>query len=259
VQEVTVSELRFLFEEMHREVGDFYSLAKSFLSPSADDCLRAFASRLLTIRSNAPLANNPPEVVNRKYRWEIPGHQPLLTKSSRRYEKGKRQGRLEIVGRLTTVWEITPDPKASKMDTPRQFRLSGKASVVVEWVDPTSHQTLVQWNVDVAAPPGTGEPAPPGCMIHTQIDNPSRLPVPRLPCIVFTPLAVAEFVLSELFQDEWERHCLGTACENWAATQKRRLSALLAWQQQVVDGAAGPPWTALKRERLPHDRFVATK
>jgi hypothetical protein len=254
-----VSELRFPFDEVHREVNDFYALAKPFLDPTAEACLGGFAGALLTIRSRAPLANNPADVVNRKSSWVIPDYQPLLTKPSRGYEKGRRQGGLEIVGRLTAVWEITPDPKANKTDNPRQFRLSGNASVLVEWVDPASHQTLVKWNVDIGGPPRPSEPAAPGCMVHAQIGNPRRLPVPRIPCIVFTPLAVAEFVLGELFQDEWESHTLATTCENWAAIQKRRLSAILAWQQQVIENAAGPPWTALKLGRLPYDQFVATR
>jgi hypothetical protein len=249
--EVVVSELRFHFDEMHREIKDFYGLAKPFLDPGAEACLDTFAGLLLTIRSKAPLANNPPAVLNKQYRWDIPGHLPLVTRPSRSYERGGRQGGMEIVGRLTAVWEITPDPRRSKQDAPKQFRLTGNASVIVEWLDTASYKTVAQWNMDVA------DAAAPGCMFHVQV--PSPVPVPRLPCIAFTPVAVAEFVLGELFQDAWENHTRTTSCENWSATQKRRLSRLLAWQQQVVAGCAGPPWTALKRERLPHDRFVSTK
>lgn len=253
-----MSEIRFHFEEMHREVDDFYNLAKPFLDPSAEDCLGAFAAKLMAIRSKAPLANNPQDVLAKRYGWVIPEHQPLLTKPSRRYEKGQRQGGLEIVGRLTAVWEITPDAKRNSLDTPKQFRLSGNASIVVEWVNAANHECVASWNVDVAAPPAAGESPPPGCMFHVQLPNASRVPVPRLPCLAFTPLAVAEFVLSELFQSEWESHTLTAASENWSSVQKRRMSRLLAWQQALVEAATGPPWTVLKRERIPHDRFLAT-
>jgi hypothetical protein len=120
----------------------------------------------------------------------------------------------------------------------------------VEWVEVATDKTLAKWNVDVA------DSKAPGCMFHVQFSNP--VSVPRLLCIAFTPLAVAEFVLGELFQDQWEGHSRKATCENWSGTQKRRLSKLLAWQQEVVEGCAGPPWTALKTGRLLHDRFVTT-
>lgn len=243
-----MSELCFLFEEMHREVNEFYDLAKPFLDPTAEACLGKFAADLKTIRSKSPLANNPENVLNHPYPWVIPGHQPLLTKPSQWYEKGKKQRGPEIVGRLTAVWEITPDPKKWSLDVPKQFRLTGKASVVVEWVDVATHATLTKWNVDVA------DTAAPGCMFHIQF--PSVVSVPRLPCIAFTPLAVAEFVLGELFQNKWEAHSQGASFEQWSAIQKRRLLRLLAWQKQVVDNCAGSPWTALKTKPFPHDQFV---
>jgi hypothetical protein len=223
-------------------------LAKSFLDPSAEACLDAFSSGLDVIRSNAPRGTNSAEV-NRKHPWSIPDYQPLRTKRSRRYEKGKREGGLEIYGQLTAVWEIVPDAKKTRCDRPKQFRVVGKASVLVKLVDSTSDRAVSEWHMDVA------DPASPGCMFHSQF--PSAVPIPRLPCIAFTPLTVAEFVLGELFQGDWEALGCGAACENWSAIQKKRLSRLLGWQQQIVDGCVGPPWTALKRERLPFDRFVA--
>ena len=110
-----MSELRFSFDEMLREVKDFYNLAKSFLSPSAEACLKAFAGRLQAIQSRAPLENNPPEVVNKKHAWTIPDHMPLLTKPSREFEPGNAQGKLEVVGRLTAIWEVTSDPRKNNV------------------------------------------------------------------------------------------------------------------------------------------------
>ena len=50
-----MSELRFQFDEMRSEVDYFYDLAKTFLDPSAEACLGAFASKLARIRSKALL------------------------------------------------------------------------------------------------------------------------------------------------------------------------------------------------------------
>lgn len=246
---------------MHREVTEFYKAAKDLLDPSAEACLGAYASNLLVIRSKAPLSNNVPEVVNKPYPWAIHPYQALLTKPSRRYEKGKRRGgrSLEVVGRITATWAITSDAKKSDFDVPKQFRLIGNASVAVELVNAADFTSILRWNVDVAAPPSGEEPAAPGCMIHVQIENPSRLPVPRLPTMAFTPLAVAEFVLSELFQDDWPIAGDGAAGKDWAVSQQRRMLQFLEWQRKVVSAAAGSPWSALKRERVPSDLFLPKK
>ena len=114
-----------------------------------------------------------------------------------------------------------------------------------------THQSLTTWNMDIA------DAASPGCMFHSQI--PSKVSIPRLPCIAFTPLAVAEFILGELFQEESGAGCSGAACENWTAIQRRRLSSLLAWRREIVKGCEEPPWTALKRQQLPHDRLVTAQ
>jgi hypothetical protein len=248
-----VSELRFSIEGTRREILDFYELAKGFLDPSAEACLNAFAAALANIRDGAALRNSPPEQTNRRYRWEIPEHMPLLTRPSRGYEKGKRSGGREVVGNITAVWEITPDTKESKRDVPKQFRLTGNASVLVQWIETEKHTTIGRWHVDVA------DSKAPGCMFHTQFPA-VGLPVPRHPCIAFTPMAVTEHVLGELFQEAWEAHTrLGSpAMESWRGVQKRLLSRVLEWHQEVIDGCECPPWTALKTQRLvPADRLVA--
>jgi hypothetical protein len=236
---------------MHREVKDFYALAKAFLSPSAEACLEAFAGRLRTIQSRAPLENNLPEVINKKQSWIIPDHLPLLTRPSREFEPGNPQGRLEVVGRLTAIWEVTSDPKKNERNVPKQFRLSGNASVLVEWIDAGTHKTIGHWHVDVA------DAAAPGCMFHVQV--PSQIPVPRLPCFVFTPLAVAEFVLGELFQTRWAQVGQAATGEWLSRVQRLRLLRMLDWQRQIVNDSVGLPLATMKRERIGHDRFVAAQ
>jgi hypothetical protein len=236
---------------MHREAKNFYALAKAFLSPTAEDCLDAFANRLRTIQSRAPLEKNSPEVVNKKHTWSIPAHMPLLTKPSREFEPGKPQGRLEVVGRLTATWEVTSDPKKNNQHVPKHFRLSGNASVLVEWIDQATDKTIGHWHVDVA------DSAAPGCMFHVQVPN--QIPVPRHPCLVFTPLAVAEFVLGELFQTRWSQVGQAATGEWLSELQRRRLLRMLDWQRQVVKDSVGLPLATMKRERIGHDRFVAAQ
>ncbi len=210
--------LVFHFDDMRREVNDFSALAKRFLDPSAESCLKVFADQLHIIRGKAPLASKQPGDSSKEYRWEIPADRALRTKPSRGYERGKRKGGPEIYARITSVWVIAPEPKKSNRDVPRRFRLIGNASVRVEWVDLSDQKPMGSWRMEIA------DDASPGTFFHAQIlgDHadppfPKSITVPRLPCIAPTPMAVLEFVLGELFQDEWEKHSINPSphMESW--------------------------------------------
>ena len=137
--------------------------------------------------------------------------------------------------------------------------VAGKASVKVEWhevLDGALVEPLGMWRMEVA------DGASPGCYFHVQIQGedgrtqrpfPHAVPVPRLPCISFTPMAVLEFVLGELFQDRWADHTRATTAsvQTWRGIQGRRLERLLGWQRELVADTAAPPWTTLKTAR-PH-------
>ena len=213
--------LIFRFDDMRREVEGFFALAKDFLDPSAEACLQIFADKLGIIRQKAPLSNNPPEVLNRKYGWSIPDNQPLLTRPSRAYEKGKRKGGPLICARITSIWELSPEPRKSRHDVPKHFYLSGNASVRVEWMDNCDHKSMGSWRMEIS------DDASPGCYFHAQILGdephppfPHSVTVPRLPCVASTPMAVLEFVLGELFQDQWENHSMNPSpqMEAWRAS-----------------------------------------
>ncbi len=251
--------LIFRFDDMKREVDDFLTIAKSFLDPSAEACLQAFSRRLEIIRLKSPLANNPLEVVSKQHEWVIPDHQPLLTRPSQGYEKGRRRGGPSICARITSLWEITPEPKKNNYDSPKQFYLTGNASVRVEWRDHEKNLSMGHWRMEIA------DEASPGCFFHVQIlgeDDrppfPHAVTVPRLPCIATTPMAVLEFVLGELFQDEWEGHSrLQTReMQNWQSLQKRRLLSLLNWQRELVENSPIAPWTTLKTEQPSQKLFA---
>jgi hypothetical protein len=247
-----VTGLVFRFDAMRREVMGFSAIAKDFLAPSAEACLQVLADQLGIIQLKAPIGRNDPAAQARPYRWSIPDHQPLLTRPSKAYEKGKKKGGPLICARVTSLWEILPEPKRNKYDVSKHFYISGIASVRIEWVDTKDHKSLGSWRMEIA------DDASPGCYFHAQILGdyehppfPRSLPVPRLPCIASTPMAVLEFVLGELFQDEWEAHSQNPSPEmdNWRSTQRHRLLNLLTWQQDLVKDCVFPPWTTLKSAR----------
>lgn len=253
--------LEFEFSELVREVRDFKEVAKGFLDPSASDALDQLRSSLENIQAAAPVANSP--AARTDYPWEIPSYLPVLTRTSRGYERGEREGGPEVYARVTSIWQIVPAPKPKKASPPKTFRVVGKASVRVEWWEAGDEgRSLGMWRMEMA------DGVSPGCFFHTQIMGedgwtdppfPHAVPVPRLPCIAFTPMAVLEFVLGELFQDEWERHTevLTPNVESWRSIQKRRLANLYAWHQEVVSGSDAPPWTSLKKARPEGRRFLS--
>lgn len=251
--------LVFHFDDMQREVADFSALAKRFLDPSAETCLKVFADQLGIIRQKAPLASTQPGVSGKKYRWEIPANQALRTKPSRGYEKGKRKGGPEIYARITSVWDISPEPRKSNHDVSKHFHLTGNASVRVEWVDVGDDKSMGSWRMEIA------DDASPGPFFHTQILGdqphppfPQSVTVPRLPCMASTPMAVLEFVLGELFQDEWEKHSMNPSpqMESWRAIQRHRFLNLLAWQKELLKDCMMPPWTVLKTARPSPDLLL---
>jgi hypothetical protein len=254
-------ELEFSFTEMFREIKEFSQIAVSggFLAPGAEEILDLFRRRLEQIQGAAPLAGTLGGRLGRVYDWEIFDDEPLITRPSTSYEPGRRAGGEEICARVTSIWQIRPTPKKKRSMTSQSFCVAGKASVKVEWheiLEGELIEPLGMWRMEIA------DGASPGCYFHVQIQGedgrderpfPHSVPVPRLPCIAFSPMSVLEFVLGELFQDLWEDHtrAITSSIETWRGIQRSRLERLLGWQQQLIRDNGAPPWTTLKTAR-PH-------
>ncbi len=252
-----MGELDFLFQEMFRELSDFGQMAVGFLDPSAEASLGQLRAMLEHVQTSAPSTGTGVP-------WGIPDYNPLLTRPCRAYERGRKRGGPEICARITSIWEVRPGPRSRKK-LPETFRVVGKASVRVEWlrVEDGEHiEPLGMWRMELA------DGASPGCFFHVQIQGedgrhappfPHAVPVPRLPCIAFTPMAVLEFVLGEQFQDQWEDHSMvnNPASDSWRGSQQRRLIRLLDWQRGIINGSRScPPWTALKQGRPDSNLFL---
>ena len=107
----------------------------------------------------------------------------------------------------------------------------------------------------------------PGCFFHTQILGdttsfpfPKSFTVPRLPSIIFSPMGVVEFVLGELFQQDWsdnKRHAHSEAI-GFAKIQLQRFQSLLLWQQKMVTkNERRSPWLSLKKALPEAKLFVS--
>ena len=71
-----------------------------------------------------------------------------------------------------------------------------------------------------------------------------------LPGLIITPMAVTEFVLAEIFQNQWPEH-IGydtPHLQRWAPIQRKRLNKLLDWNVSLLQ-EGGSPWTTIKQRK----------
>ena len=190
--------------------------------------------------------------------WEIRRNDPIQTKVSEgRYEAGERGGKLSVFGRVSGKWEITlPDDVKKKHSQSKEFILKATSLASVEisiWnAAEEPEKEVARWTIEI------GNDASPGCHFHTQItlddsDNkfPSTLSVPRLPGLLHTPMDALDFLLGELFQDDWYRVSSeeNKVVNAWAACQRIRIINLLKWQTERLSKTRGSAWTMLKRQK----------
>ena len=187
---------------------------------------------------------------NQTVNWEISSKFPLRTLPSEgEYEPGSR-GRHIVCAEITSVWSIKPlGSRSPKDQRSRKFVLDGKASTKVRLINCENNEELAIWKFEI------GDDNSPGCHFHVQILGekseppfPSSLPIPRLPSLLTTFGDALEFVLGELFQDEWKSYIARKAShlKRWRPIQRDRLISLLNWQKNEIESSSGSPWMTLK-------------
>lgn len=251
-----MSALRFAFQEMLDEVSSFAGLADDFIAPRSKETLSRFQRNLESYRNSATQS---------AFDWEIPESDPLVTIDTKSYEPGGHGQRM-VVGEITAKWRIKREPPLKKSMPAKYFSLVGLASTRIRVryaaTENTSAQEIAMWRMEIA------DANAPGCFFHSQILGqsdeppfPNSLPVPRLPIIMMTPAAVAEFVFAELFQDRWGPHIAlqKPHLERWAPIQQRRFGCLLDWKLKQLRKTSGSPWSSLKAAQPDADLFVPSK
>ena len=231
-----MSELRFSRKELVGEVEALRMIAAPFLD---EQTAWRLDHVLLQLRS-APRSTS--------MTWEIPRDTPLMTLPSEgEYEQKGRRGGHHLIGQLSFSWGLRLSGDVAE--------LSGNATTKLVLVDQRhdegdTRRNLGVWRMEIGADDS------PGACFHAQVVGdevgppfPPSLPVPRLPTLVPTPMAVLEFLLSELFQERWKLAVgvSGRYTIAWRNLQRRRWKAFLSWQQDQVRDGAPSPWTALKR------------
>jgi hypothetical protein len=252
-----MSKLEFLFSEIDEEVRAIEEVAQHFIEYGSQDVLDQLRVNLGNIRARP---------MGRQYEWGIPQYRPLRTITSRGDYEPEGKGKHYVFAEISSKWDIEPLGEHNRKSLPhRKFRLAGNASTRVRLVMGTQEEPgdeLAMWRMEI------GDDNSPGCHFHVQILGessnppfPHSLSIPRLPGILITPMAVLEFVLAELFQDEWKRYAAeeNTHVQLWRSIQKKRLEALLNWKVKQVKESSGCPWTMLKSAKPPASLFLEAK
>jgi hypothetical protein len=253
-----MSQLEFEFQDVLNELDAFARIAEKYLRPESRQVLPQLAAELEGIR------NTPTNVT---HVWGIRNERPLRTTVSVGEYQPDGEGEHNVYAEITSQWEIERIKPPGKKNQPGQrFRLVGIASTRIRLLKEVNanqpSEELAMWRMEI------GDSYSPGCHFHIQVLGestdgpfPHSLDVPRLPGLISTPAATVEYVLAELFQDDWQQHLATKSADvnRWAPIQRQRLSSVLGWHLSRVQEANGSPWPALKASRPPTHLFVAEK
>jgi hypothetical protein len=234
---------------MELEAINMASIALKYLDDEHDSVgtINTWHKQLRTFRTSPP---------GTKFDWQIPMERPVRTILSVGMYEPDGNGEHSVYGTISSIWQIAipaVSGQTSKKGTQQShFEVVGKASTRVTVYAHKAEgpaEELARWRFEI------GNMDSPGCHFHAQILGeehdqvfPKSMSVPRLPNMLFTPMDSLEFVLAELFQDEWAQHVAreNDAIRGWAGCQKNRLIKLLEWQQEHLEKNSGSPWTSLK-------------
>ncbi len=227
--------LRFKIAELERETIAMKTMGKRFLEPQTSWVLDRFLSNLQSI-GGAHKGKHK----GKDHSLEL---QCLRTIPSDQYD---RKVSREIYAVISGIWDLRPLEKG-------EIEFCGKASTKIKLYasdDSKTKTRLAMWRLEL------GDEKSPGCYVHAHILG--ALPIPRLPSLFVTPMSAIEFVLGELFQDEWAKATSSNANDTpyWRELQKKRLQKLLSWYQDQMKNLVSSPWISLKQAKPEDGMFL---
>jgi hypothetical protein len=245
--------LVFRVADLRREIASLGVLARDFLDLSAEQVLAAADTQLTQICQRRG---------GRPCDWEISESWPLRTAvSAGEFQPAQTNG-MPVHGQISFIWQLVPVDPANQKQAAREVTLVGKASTkitIVAGPPEAPGKELAMWRMEVA------DDAAPGACFHVQVLGrefdemfPHGLDVPRLPSALVSPFACVEFIIGELFQDQWAKHAnrdFGDV-RDWHGLQSDRMKRQLTWHLKQVDAASGSPWSAWKQATPPTRLFV---
>lgn len=184
--------MKFEFGKMLQEVRAMNALAvPKFIKNESKRVFKAFEDQLEGFAGNDRLEEMD---------WEIREEDPLVTKIGSSEPAGR--GGAPLYATVSSIWQIKRVKE--KKGPVKFFELAGEGSTHIKIF--REDETLqLHWHVDLK----TNKKAP-GYPFHIQVkqigngrDGP---PVPRFMSSLVTPIECVDFVLGELFHEDWERH-----------------------------------------------------
>jgi hypothetical protein len=231
-------------------------LALSFIDVHDDllDCKPVFASRLRPEASRridqvlATLREISSAAQGRSFKWGIPASAPLLTIGSEGAHQVGQQGHgSSLLGAISFTWTIVPigsENKARKLQ--RWFALHN-SSIHVELIDEATNVPVAAWDFDI------GDDNSPGCHFHSKSlplarDNAPNIDIPRMPTLLYTLTDALDFVVGELWQEEWRKESGAKTPEmqRWRPRTLKRMQALVDWYRTKTRESSLSGWMTLK-------------
>jgi hypothetical protein len=246
-----MTRLIFNFKDLNDEFIALMQMADRFIDPNSVWTIDQCRSVLQQIRTRPS---------GTAYSLYIPESTPLVTKRSYGGYEKENQGEHNVVAAISFLWEIEPLGNHSpKFVQNRQFVVDNIASTKIKiYENDLEGRELAMWRMEIA------DSQSPGCYFHIQLQReeldchfPKSLSVPRLPAIAVTPAAAIEFVLGEIFQEEWQMYASQDTAvtQLWQRTQVNKIKAVLEWQLKSLKEITGSPWVALKSSQPPENLF----
>lgn len=230
--------LRFKIAELEREIRAMETMGKEFFKSHTLWTLEDLRKHLNSIGGAQKGKAHPLEL------------QCLHTIPSDQYD---RKAGKKIYAVISGKWKLRPLEK-------REIEFCGIASTRIGLYASDNPKTLLaRWSLELGAEDS------PGCYVHAHIlgdpvDSrfPKSVPIPRLPSLFVTPMSAIEFVLGELFQNEWaEATARGNhEVKNWRALQKKWLQSLFSWYRREMEKTDFSSWMALKNAKPEDSMFL---
>lgn len=230
-------------------MSDYQAPSFDFAATEAElNAMGKAAAKLLSSNSQLVIGAAIESLRNTKKRpgrWEIDDKRPLKTTLCHGTYVPNSAGKgYCLEGRLSFVWDIAPVKTKQT-----RFAIAGKASTKIEIHRRKGADRFTkvgEWRFEM------GDVNAPGAFFHGQVSWPNHksVDVPRLPSYLVTPIECLDFLLGELFQDDWPKLQFEKKNElaQWSSRQRARISGLLRAKSKLLENVSGmSPWIALKK------------
>lgn len=245
--------VHFSLPTLKTEVDCLGSLARDFLDVESHSVLGSWSADLSTIGNRD---------TTKPALWKISPERPIRTKQTKQFEPNGRKVQQSVWGELSFVWEVARVSTDTRKKERTLICLNGKASTKVRiytQID-DAKTCIAQWQVEIGSHDSPGWHFHVGlCREENDGHFPKWLSVPRMPGLLVAPTDALDFMLGELFQDDWKKQVSNEKFENveLGKAQKSRIYGMSKWHTAELEAGNGSAWNRLKRSQPRADIFTS--